>query len=78
MKQCYLNPNLYCKTRKLCEDNACKKMPNQVISPPVIDVNCGHQDTSIVVIQVIANCEKTAVQCDYCGQILTKPKTDCR
>jgi hypothetical protein len=39
---------------------------------------CEHKDTSIVVIQANQVCEETAIQCDYCGEILTKPKTDCR
>jgi hypothetical protein len=40
--------------------------------------NCTHADTSIVVLEIVATCEKTATQCDYCGKILTEPKTDCR
>jgi hypothetical protein len=39
---------------------------------------CDHKDTSIVVLEIVATCEKTAIQCDYCGEILTKPETDCR
>lgn len=39
---------------------------------------CDHADTTIVVIEVVANCEKTALQCDYCGEIITEPKRDCR
>lgn len=43
------------------------------------DINpCDHKDTSIVVLEIVATCEKTAIQCDYCGEILTEPKTDCR
>ena len=39
---------------------------------------CEHKDTSIVVIEVTVTCEKTAIQCDYCGKILTEPENDCR
>ncbi len=39
---------------------------------------CDHKDTSIVVIEILATCEKTAIQCDYCGEILNEPQTDCR
>jgi hypothetical protein len=44
----------------------------------IIKARCSHPDTSIVVLQIVANCEKTATQCDYCGKILTEPTTDCR
>jgi ribosomal protein S27E len=47
----------------ICSEQECKK--------------CSHADVSIVVIAAILTCETTAIQCDYCGQILTKPKTDC-
>jgi len=39
---------------------------------------CDHRDYSTVVLEIVANCEKTANQCDYCGKIITEPKTDCR
>jgi len=39
---------------------------------------CTHQDTSIVVIKATTTCETTALQCDYCGELLTEPETDCR
>ncbi|NDP26435.1 MAG: hypothetical protein GZ087_03270 [Flavobacterium sp.] len=38
---------------------------------------CKHEDTSLVVLELIGTCEKTAIQCDYCGKILTEPKIDC-
>jgi ribosomal protein S27E len=38
---------------------------------------CDHKDTSIVVLEIVLGCETTAVQCDYCGEFLTKPKTEC-
>jgi hypothetical protein len=39
--------------------------------------NCEHLDTSTVVIEATATCEKTVVQCDYCGKFLTEPKISC-
>lgn len=45
-------------------------------SPVQLD-SCRHSDVSLVVIAVVANCETTALQCDYCGKLLTDPKTDC-
>lgn len=64
MKQCKLN-NGYCirGETNYCLPNECK--------------GCDHKDKSIVVLEVTATCEKTALQCDYCGEILTEPKTDC-
>ena len=39
---------------------------------------CDHKDTSIVVLEIVKKKKKTALQCDYCGKIITEPKTDCR
>lgn len=47
-----------------CPSNECK--------------GCDHHSASIVVIEAVASCEKTALQCDYCSELLTEPKTDCR
>jgi ribosomal protein S27E len=38
---------------------------------------CDHKDTSIKVMEVTVTCEKTALQCNNCGKILTEPKTEC-
>lgn len=66
MKQCLFTDDGYCirPESDYCNPSECK--------------GCKHQDTTLVVIEVVANCEKTATQCDYCGKILTEPKTDCR
>lgn len=55
-----------------------KSPPPKTDSPKPKPPICAHLDRSIVVLEIIANCEKTAIQCDYCGQILTEHKTDCR
>ena len=66
MKKCQHTKDGYCIRDKAdyCNENECK--------------GCNHKDTSIVVLEIVATCEKTALQCDYCGKIVTKPKTDCR
>ena len=46
-----------------CHNNECK--------------GCDHKDTSVKVIEVTVTCEKTALQCNNCGKILTEPKTEC-
>lgn len=71
LKPCKHNPRLKCAWPVYCENYKCD---NADITPE----NCDHKDKSIVVIEVVVNCEKTALQCDYCGTILTEPKTDCR
>lgn len=71
LKPCKHNPRLKCAWPVYCENYKCD---NADITPE----NCDHKDTSIVVLEVVVNCEKTAIQCDYCGEILTKPETDCR
>ena len=71
LKPCKHNPRLKCAWSVYCENYKCD---NADITPE----NCDHKDKSIVVIEVVVNCEKTALQCDYCGTILTEPKTDCR
>lgn len=38
---------------------------------------CVHYNTSIVVLESVATCEKTAIKCTDCSEILTEPKTDC-
>lgn len=38
---------------------------------------CEHKNTSTVVLESVATCEKTAIKCTDCGEILTEPKTDC-
>lgn len=68
---CKHNPRLKCEWPIYCENYKCDFAD---ITPE----NCEHKDTSIVVIEVVVNCEKTALQCDYCGKIITEPKTDCR
>lgn len=66
MKQCLFTDDGYCLRPEsdYCHPTECK--------------GCDHKDTSIVVIEVTVTCEKTAIQCDYCGEILTKPENDCR
>jgi hypothetical protein len=66
MKPCEFTKDGYCirSESDYCKDNECK--------------GCDHKDTSLVVIEVTVTCEKTALQCDYCGKILDEPKTDCR
>lgn len=71
LKPCKHNPRLKCVYPVYCENYKCDFAD---ITPE----NCDHKDKSIVVIEVVVNCEKTALQCDYCGTILTEPKTDCR
>ena len=71
IKPCKHNPQLKCEWPIYCENYKCDFAD---ITPE----NCDHKDTSIVVIEVVLNCEKTAIQCDYCGKIVTEPKTDCR
>lgn len=67
MKPCKFNFDKICDFPVYCENYKCDHQP----------IPCDHKDTSIVVLEVVVNCEKTALQCDYCGKILTKPKTDC-
>lgn len=62
---------------KHTEDGYCLR-PESDYCPADECKGCDHSDKSIVVIEVVANCEKIALQCDYCGKILTEPKTDCR
>ena len=71
IKPCKHNPRLKCEWPIYCENYKCDFAD---ITPE----NCEHKDTSVVVIEVVVNCEKTALQCDYCGKIITEPKTDCR
>ena len=71
MKTCKYKPRLVCKMPVYCENYRCDF---DAITPE----NCDHKDTSTVVLEIVANCEKTALQCNYCGTILTEPKTDCR
>jgi hypothetical protein len=71
LKPCKHNPRLKCAWPVYCENYKCD---NTDITPE----NCDHKDTSIVVLEVVVNCEKTALQCDYCGTILIEPKTECR
>ena len=71
LNPCKHNPRLKCVYPVYGENYKCDFAD---ITPE----NCDHKDTSIVVIEVVVNCEKTALQCDYCGTILTEPKTDCR
>lgn len=71
MSACKHNPNLKCILPVYCENYECDKKQ-------LTQENCGHADTSIVVLEVVVTCETTAIQCDYCGKILTKPETDCR
>jgi len=44
-------------------------------SSDFIEKECDHKDTSIVVLEATVTSETTAIQCDYCGKILSKPKT---
>lgn len=68
---CKYNTRLKCEWPIYCENYKCDYAD---ITPE----NCDHKDKSIVVIDVVLNCEKTAIQCDYCGKLLTEPITDCR
>lgn len=68
MNRCKYNPDKECAFRIYCENYSCDHKPEQ----------CDHKDTSIVVIEATVTCEKTAIQCDYCGKILTEPENDCR
>lgn len=70
MKYYEHNPKLKCIMPVYCENYKCDKIE-------LTQDNCGHADTSIVVILANQVCEETAIQCDYCGKILTEPKTDC-
>ena len=65
------------KPCKHTEDGYCLRPENDYCTSDECK-GCNHADTSIVVIEVVVNCEKTAIQCDYCGKIVTEPKTDCR
>ena len=79
MKRCLKNPNINCTNRVFCEKYYCEKVADALPEPsPTLNNDCTHSDTSIVVIAIVVNCETTALQCDFCGQILTKPETDCR
>lgn len=71
MKPCKNNPKLKCINPVYCENYQCDKFE-------LTQDNCGHADTSTVVLEIVSNCEKTAIQCDYCGKIVTEPKTECR
>ncbi|GEM55265.1 hypothetical protein B0A58_07320 [Flavobacterium branchiophilum NBRC 15030 = ATCC 35035] len=66
MKPCQHTEDSYCLQLEndYCRSDECK--------------GCNHKDTSIIVLEVVATCEKTALQCDNCGEIVTEPKTDCR
>lgn len=70
MKFCKHKPRLECKWDVFCENYNCHydKIDSQT---------CTHADTTLVVLAIVATCETTAIQCDYCGKILTEPKTDC-
>ena len=65
MKRCEHQKDGYCIRGEAdyCNDDECK--------------GCDHKHTSIVVLEATLTCETTALQCDYCGQLLTEPKTDC-
>ena len=71
MRVCKHNPRLKCEWTIYCENYKCD-------FDDITPENCDHKDTSIVVLEIVATCEQTAIQCDYCGEILTKPETDCR
>lgn len=65
MKQCKYTDDGYClrDERNYCYADECG--------------GCDHANISIAVIEIIATCEKTALRCENCGEILTQPKTDC-
>ncbi len=65
-EKCIYDKTKICPFKVDCENNGCKHVNN-----------CKHTDVTIVTIEAIINCEKTALQCDYCGEIL-EHKTDCR
>lgn len=67
MKKCNLEQGGYCIRGIHCLGDVCTKLQEE----------CPHSDVTLVVLAVVANCETTALQCDYCGQLLTEPKTDC-
>ena len=61
---------------KYSEDGYCIRPENNYCHSTECK-GCEHKDTSIVVIEATLTSETTAIQCDYCGKILTKPKTEC-
>ncbi|PDS24668.1 hypothetical protein [Flavobacterium branchiophilum] len=76
MKPCQYTKDGYClrPENDYCPADECRTpLPLEGVRGRI----CNHKDKSIVVLEIIATCEKTALQCDYCGTILTEPKTEC-
>ena len=79
MKKCKHDTKICCYKRGYCDMFGCPNFQMAQLEPePQLENNCEHLDTSIVVIELLLTCEKTATQCDHCGKILTEPEIDCR
>ena len=58
------------------ENDYCR--PSQCKGNYSITELCQHPNTAVVVLNTTVTCETTALECLDCGELLTKPETDCR